>query len=203
MEGALVGGGRRLDQSYSKQFAIAVALFLLSTLVSLIAFIDYAASRDPREPSSGQFVHPIIVYSPFTLHRGNPFQGATDGLELPTFPSAIPVETGTFGWRVEAPTGSVNSVTLVFIRLQADAPLPTVKSWYDGNFPKPFSELVQQQILAGPGKESWFQAVDAQIGGDTILYRADNSVATRGVILEPSKNVGGTTIRFYYLSHAR
>jgi hypothetical protein len=82
--------------------------------------------------------------------------------------------------------------------------LPTVENWYEQNLPKPFSRLSDQQILGGPAKETWFQALDLQIGSETVLYRAEDSVAPRGVVLQPSQNnESGTIITTYYLSHGR
>jgi len=182
----------------------ALATFILATLVSLVVFIGYAASRDPREPSSKQWLRPAAVYTPFTLHRGNAFEGAQDDLHLPIYPGATPIEIGTFDQQGDPSAVSSNSVGLVLLRLQASAPMPTVKNWYEQNFPKPFSELLDQQILSGPAKEAWFQALDVQVDNETVLYRPEDSMAPRGIILQPSKNNdGGTIITAYYLSHGR
>jgi hypothetical protein len=82
--------------------------------------------------------------------------------------------------------------------------MPTVKNWYEQNFPKPSSELSNQQILNGPAKEAWFQALDVQVDNETVLYRPEDLMAPRGIILQPSKNNdGGTIITAYYLSHGR
>lgn len=185
-----------------RSLVTALATFVVSILVSMAVCIGYAASRDPREPSSKQWLQ--VVFTPFTLHRGNAFEGATEDLHFPIYPGSVPIETGTFDQQGEHSTVSPNSVGLVLVRLLASAPLPTVKSWYEQNFPKPFSELFGQQILGGPAKETWFQGLDLQIDGDTVLYRAEDSMAPRGIILQPSKNnEGGTTITAYYLSHGR
>jgi hypothetical protein len=185
----------------TRRLLTALATFILAMLISLAVFIGYAASRDPREPSSKQWLHPAVVFTPFTLHRGNAFEGATDELHLPVFPSSVPTETGTFDQQ-----GAASSVPvgLVLVRLLASAPMPTVKSWYEQNIPKPFSELLDQQILNGPAKEAWFQALDVQVDNETVLYRPEDSMAPRGIILQPSKNNdGGTIITAYYLSHGR
>ena len=181
----------------------ALATFVVSILVSLVVCIGYAASKDPREPSSKQWLR--VVFTPFTLHRGNAFEGATEDLHLPIYPGSVPVETGTFDQQAEPSAASSSSpVGVVLLRLLANAPLPTVKTWYEQNFPKPFSELLNQQILGGPAKETWFQALDLQIDSETVLYRAEDSMASRGIILQPSKaNGGGTIITAYYLSHGR
>jgi hypothetical protein len=174
----------------------ALATFILATLVSLVVFIAYAASR--------QWLHPAVVFTPFTLHRGNAFEGATDELHLPIFPGSVPIETGTFDQQGDHSGASSNSVGLALVRLLASAPMPTVKNWYEQNFPKPSSELSNQQILNGAAKEAWFQALDVQVDSETVLYRPEDSMAPRGIILQPSKNNdGGTIITAYYLSHGR
>jgi hypothetical protein len=185
-----------------RSLVTALATFVVSILVSLAVCIGYAASRDPREPSSKQWLR--VVFTPFTLHRGNAFEGATEDLHLPIYPGSVPTETGTFDEQGEHSAASSNSVGLVLVRLLASAPLPTVKNWYEQNFPKPFSELLDQQILAGPAKETWFQTLDLQIDSETVLYRAEDSMASRGIILQPSRaNGGGTIITAYYLSPGR
>jgi hypothetical protein len=200
-------GGSSQARSSSKglrYFAITIAVCVCSTILSLTVFIGYAASRDPREPSSRRWLRPAVVFTPFTLHRGNAFKGATDGLHLPIFPGSVPIEIGTFDQKGDHSAASSNSVGLVLVRVLASAPLPTVKNWYEQNLPKPFSELLDQQILGRPGKETWFQALDVQIDRETVLYRAEDSMASRGIILQPSKNNdGGTIITAYYLSHGR
>jgi len=185
-----------------RPFVTALASFALSILVTVGVCIGYAASMDPREPSSKQWLR--VVFTPFTLHRGNAFEGATDDLHLPIYRGAAPIETGTFEQQGDHSAASSSSVGLILVRLLASAPLPAVKDWYEQNFPKPFSELRDQKILGGPAKETWFQALDLQIDGETVLYRAEDSMASRGIILQTSKaNGSGTIITAYYLSHGR
>jgi len=203
MEETRPSGSARVRQRKLWPLLTAFATFILAMLVSLAVFIGYAASRDPREPSSRQWLHPAVVFTPFTLHRGNAFAGATDE-HLPIFPGSAPTETGTFDQQGDRSAASSHSVGLVLVRLLASAPMPTVKNWYEQNFPKPFSELLDQQILNGPAKEAWFQALDVQVDNETVLYRPEDSMAPRGIILQPSKNNdGGTIITAYYLSRGR
>jgi hypothetical protein len=197
--------GERVDSrpSNSRHVVLALATFVLSTLVFLIVLIEYAASRDPREPSSKQWLHPLVVYTPFTLHRGDAFEGATEGLHLPIYPGSIPMETGTLDLEPDTSAASPGpTLGVVLLRLQVSAPLPTVAAWYKENFPKPYSELLDQRILSGPAQENWFQVLDAQIDSQTILYQTDDSMARRGVLLQTS-NDGGTVIRVYYFSRGR
>jgi hypothetical protein len=77
-----------------QRLVVALATFIVSALVSLTVCIGYAASRNPREPSSKQWLR--VVFTPFTLHRGEAFEQVIEDVHLPIYPGSVPIETGTF-----------------------------------------------------------------------------------------------------------
>lgn len=187
------------DANKPPYLTIGLPVFVCSFLISLLAFVAYTASRVPPRSSPNWFIHPMTIYSPFTLHRGHAFQGAADRLQVPVFAGAVPLEVNTFAWRAE----QSSSVTgLAVIRLEVKAPLSSVNSWYQENLPKPYSQLRKEQILSGPAKEQWFQKLDVRVNEEATLYQATDSSRVRGALVESLDN-SSTEVTLFYYSEAR
>ncbi|MFI5058372.1 MAG: hypothetical protein ACHQLQ_09305 [Candidatus Acidiferrales bacterium] len=180
-----------------QRFVFALAIFLGTTLISVSSFVAYSASSLSPRTRPNWLIHPKIIYSPFTLHRGNAFQGATDRLQVPVYAGAIPLEVSTFAWNADQ-SSSASATGLALVRLQVKVPLSLVNSWYQENFPKPYSQLRKEQILGGPAKEQWFQKLDIRVNDETTLYQATDSNRVRGVVIESSDNSSSEVTLFYY-----
>lgn len=186
-----------------RHFAFGLVILVFSTLLSTSAFLAYSASRIPPRSSPNPVIHPTVVYSPFTLHRGNISQAAEEPLGIPIYAGAVPSLLSTFAWRIEDPSAQPTSAGLVVVRFESKAPLSSVSSWYSQNFPKPYSQLRKEQILAGPAKEKWFQKLDAAIDNNIVLYQAVNSSEALGVVLQSSANSESTGITLFRYSEGR
>jgi hypothetical protein len=186
-----------------RYFMFSLIIFLFTTLISFSAFVAYSASRIPPPLSPNWLIHPTIIYSPFTLHRGNAFQAGADAFQVPVYPVAIPLEVSTFGWGVDHLSSVAAPAGLALVRLEAKGTLAAVNSWYQENFPKPYSQLRKEQILSGPAKEQWFQELDVRINDETTLYQAIDSNRVRGAIVESLGNSGSTRVTLFYYSEGR
>ena len=192
-----------LDPNKWRYFVLGLAILFCSFLISLSIFVAYSASRVPPQSSPNWLIHPMTIYSPFTLHRGNAFQGATDRLRVPLYPGAIPRELNTFAWKEDQSSSATDPMGLAVVYFQVKAPSLDVNSWYQGNLPKPYSQLRKEQILSGPAKEQWFQKLDVDHAGDTTLYQTTDSSRVRGVIVESLGNGTGTSLTLFYYSEGR
>lgn len=186
------------DASKRRYLRLGLVIFVCTFLISLSAFVAYAASRVPPHSAPNRFIHPTTIYSPFTLHRGNAFQGAADRLQVPIYLGAIPLEVSTFAWKA-GQSSSASAASLAVVRLRVKVPLSSMNSWYQENFPKPYSQLRKEQILSGPAKEQWFQKLEVRVNEETTLYQATDSSRVRGVVVEPSENSSSEVTLFYYL----
>jgi len=193
----------QVDSNKRRYFVLGLAILFCAFLISLSAFVAYSASRVPPHSSPNWLIHPMTIYSPFTLHKGDAFQGAADRLEIPVYPGAIPLEVNTFAWKADQSSSATVATGLAVVRFQVKAPLLDVNSWYQGNFPKPYSQLRKEQMLSGPAKEQWFQKLDVRVNEDTTLYQATDSSRVRGVIVESPGNSSGTEVTLFYYSEGR
>jgi hypothetical protein len=189
----------RSTPNWLRHFVFALVIFVFTTLISVSVFVAYSASRVPPRSAPNWLIHPTTIYSPFTLRRGNAFQGAADRLQAPVYAGAIPFEVATFAWRADQ-SSSAGAAGLALVRLQVKAPMSSVNSWYQENFPKPYSQFRKEQMLSGPAKEQWFQKLDVRVNEGTTLYQATDSSRVRGVIVEPSDNSSGTEVTLFYYS---
>jgi hypothetical protein len=182
---------------------VATVVFLFSVFASLSVMIGYVASKLPPHSSPNVFLHPTTIFSPFTLRRGNFSQAAVDRLQIPVYAGAIAKELSTFGWVLDYPPASATSAGLVLLRVEIDRPVATLDSWYQENFPKPYSHLRGQQIVGGVAKERWFQKLDAHINDETTLYQTNDSTRVRGVIVESLGDSSRTGVTVFYYSEGR
>jgi hypothetical protein len=203
MENTQHSASVQLDSNKRRYFVLGLVILFCAFLMSLSAFVAYSASRVPPHSPPNWLIHPMTIYSPFTLHKGNAFQGAADRLEIPVYPGAIPLEVNTFAWKADQSSSATVATGLAVVRLQMKVPLSDVNSWYQGNFPKPYSQLRKEQILSGPAKEQWFQKLDVRVSEDTTLYQATDSSRVRGVIVESPGNSSSTQVTLFYYSEGR
>ncbi len=185
-----------------RYFLFALTIFVFSLLTSVLAFMSYSVARIPPHSPPNRFLHPMIVYSPFTLRRGNAFEKVGDFLPVPVYAGATPLELSTFARVLDHGPAPPIHGGLVLVRLETKAPFATVNSWYRENFPKPYSQLRGQQILNGVTKDWWFQRLDARVKEETILYQAADSNKVRGAIVE-SLDDSNTGVTVFYYSEDR
>jgi hypothetical protein len=186
-----------------RYLGLGALLFLFSNLLSISAFVAYSTSRISPRASPNPVIHPMIIYSPFTLHRGNIRQAAEEPLGVPIYTGAIPLELSTFAWGTDHSSPPSTPAGLVMVRLEAKAPSSAVSSWYKENFPRPSSQLRKEQILSGPAKEKWFQKLDASIGNDTVFYQAAAADGTRGAIIQPGNDSDSSFVTIFRCSGCR
>jgi hypothetical protein len=185
-----------------RYFMFGPLIFLFSTLLSISAFVAYSTSRIPPRALPNPVIHPMIIYSPFTLHRGNIRQAAEEPLGVPIYPGAVPLELSTFAWGADHSSPPSTSTGLVMVRLEVKAPSSAVSSWYKENFPRPYSQLRKEQILSGPAKEKWFQELDASIDNDTVFYQAAASDGTRGAIIQSGTDSDSSFVTIFRCSES-
>jgi len=190
-------------RSKLRNLGFALAIFLLATLLSLSAFVAYLASRIPPRSSPNPVIHPMIIDSPFTLHRGNISQAARNPLGIPVHAGAIPLEVSTFGWGVDHPSAPPTPAGLVLVRFEVKDSFPSVSTWYHENFPKPYSLLRKQEIRDGLAKEPWFEKLDVSVNNDTVLYQAVDSDGIRGAIIQPGVSSDSSAVTIFRYSEAR
>lgn len=183
-----------------RRLLLALVVLFFTTLASLSAFIAYSALRVPPRSSPNWLIHPTVVYSPFTIRRGDAFQAALDELRIPAYAAAIPSEVSTFTWRFDHPASAPTTVGLVLVRLRTNASASAVRTWYLENLPKPYSHLVEPQILIGPAKERWFQELDVSVSSDTSLYQAATPDGMHGVVVQSLPNSGSTGVTLFRYS---
>lgn len=178
-----------------QKFGVALGVFLFASVVSLSAFIAYSTSKLPPRAGPNWLIHPRIIDSPFTLHRGSAFSEAGGILRIPVYPGATASELSTFSWSEKRRPTQLASLAL--LRLEVVAPVESVDSWYGENFIKPYSRLREPQILSGPAQEDWFQRLDVIANHDTILYQVADSDGIRGAIIQPGSNSHGSLVTIF------
>jgi hypothetical protein len=182
---------------------LGLLVFLFSASFSILAFVAYSASKLAPRSASNPVIHPMIIFSPFTLHKGNIRQAAEEPLGVPIYAGAVPSELGTFAWR-EGPSSQLTSSGLVVVRMEVKATRSIVDSWYEHNFPKPCAVTRHEQILTGPAKEPWFKKLDAGIDSNSVLYQSTGDAAiTRGVIIQSFSDSESSELTLFQYSQGR